>query len=118
MLPRRHRLTKRHDIVNVLRHGTTFSTPAVSIHLRPRDDQSVVRIAVIVAKKVHTSAVRRHRYQRWLRIAATNLIAEFTVPSDMVWVAKPAIGQLNGASEVLLQLAPVFNQIKAFSHAG
>jgi ribonuclease P protein component len=115
MLPRRNRLTKRPEIISALRRGTTFSTPFVSIHLRPRDDQPAPRLAVVVAKKVHASAVQRHRYQRWLRAAAAELLLELKNPVDMVWVAKPAIAQLSSAREVKARLQQTFAEIKRYA---
>jgi len=115
MLPRRNRLTKRHDIVSTLRRGTAFPTPIVAIHVCRRNDPSAVRVAVIVAKKVHASAVQRHRYQRWLRTAAAELIPQLAYSADMVWVAKPAITRLASANDVTAKLSRTFATIKKLS---
>jgi ribonuclease P protein component len=111
MLPRSNRLTNRRDIISTLRRGRCLKTTFVSIHLLARPDQKSARLAVIVAKTVDSSAVRRHRYQRWLRAAARELLPTRKQACDMVWVAKPPIARLAGSKELTERIRPLFDKL-------
>ena len=111
MLPRKHRLTKQNDIVHTIRRGRTLRTPYVHVHLLNRADHNISRSACIVAKKVHLSAVRRHTYQRWLRVQARTLLPQLTEPCDVVWVAQPQITQLSSSRELQHRLAPYLTHL-------
>lgn len=93
MLPRKQRLARSADIQHVLRRGRCFQVPGMRICVAPGATQS--RVACIVSKKVSRLAVRRHRYQRWLRSLAKELLAGPLVGKqyDMVLVATPQIKQ-------------------------
>jgi ribonuclease P protein component len=78
-----------------------------------RPDQEQTRVATIVAKKVHSSAVKRHQYQRWLRAVAIELLPSLKQPYDMVWVAKPKITELASAREVAQKVRPLFDKLSS-----
>lgn len=107
MLPRPHRLRQTKQIQAVMRFGQCLHTPYVRICTHPGATQHT-RIACVVGKSVDRSAVRRHRYQRWLReIAQVFLAAQpLSTPYDMVWIAQPAITQVHSLKEVAAQVIP------------
>jgi ribonuclease P protein component len=67
MLPRPLRLTRQEDILRVLRTGRVVKNPYLRLHFQVLPEQPFPRFACVVGKKVHRHAVKRHRYQRWLR---------------------------------------------------
>lgn len=73
------------------------------------------RVACVVGTSVHRSAVRRHRYQRWLRELSRNLLRErpLPVPYDMVWVAQPSIIQADSLAKLYQDVAPRWEKLRA-----
>lgn len=93
MLPRPLRLRRRKDVKRVMHTGRRIRTQYAIIYVtRVSVPQS--RIACVVGRRVHSSAVRRHRIQRWLREIARSTIADMSTPYDMVWVALPGIANV------------------------
>jgi len=111
MLPRKHRLTGRHNILRTIRRGRSLSTAYVRIHLLVRAGQDTSRVAFIVSKKVHRSAVKRHTYQRWLRHISGALLPQLTQSYDMVWIAQPQIAKLKSSREISRHLAAGLKQL-------
>lgn len=100
MQRRRRRLRLASEIAVVLRRGRSLSTPWVRIYWRP-GQHTESRFAAIVGKKVSQLAVRRHRYQRWLRqVAQEGAAVHFPIPSDMVWVATPRMADCHSLAEL------------------
>lgn len=99
MVPGRLRLRSRDDIQRVVRSGKRVVTPYVFIYASPGLNQHS-RVACIVSKKVSKSAVRRHRYQRWLRESAQRFLPQMPAPTDMVWVGRPALVNLHTGAEL------------------
>ncbi len=100
MLPRRLRLTKNADILKIMRQGNKITTPYVWLYLLQRTNNESSRAACVVGKKVHQLAVRRHRYQRWLRQLADTHIKRLSTAYDMVWVARPEITEVKELSKL------------------
>jgi ribonuclease P protein component len=100
MLPRHLRLTKNADILRIMRQGKKISTPYVWIYFLKRDDKKPSRAASVVSKKVHKLAVKRHRYQRWLRQLSKAHISRLPLAHDMVWVARPKITEVKKITEL------------------
>lgn len=104
MLPRPARLHRTQDITAVLRHGQRSRTPWVRLYYRPGRTAGT-RVACIVGRQVDPSAVRRKRYQRWLREIARQALASTHAPYDMVWVARPEIRECRSLAALREQIA-------------
>ena len=100
MLPRRLRLSKNADILKVMRQGSKLSTAYVWIYFLQNTKNKSSRVACIVSKKVHKSAVKRHYYQRWLRSLSSAYISRLPAAYDMVWVARPSIIEVNAITKL------------------
>ncbi|MBI4022211.1 MAG: ribonuclease P protein component [Candidatus Andersenbacteria bacterium] len=105
MLPHKHRLTRAPDIRAVLRHGRPIRSRYVIIRLLPRPAGNDSRAACIVTKRVHASAVRRHKYQRLLRAALRELLPRLPQPYDIVVTATPSMNQLTHSRPLQAALA-------------
>lgn len=112
MLPRLHRLRQTKQIQKVVRSGRCFNTPYVRVCLHAGETSST-RIACVVGKSVDKSAVRRHRYQRWLRQVASDFVAGHpsASPYDMVWIAQPAIANAKAPAAVAAAVIPHLQKI-------
>jgi ribonuclease P protein component len=64
MLARRHRFHGLHSLDAVYRHGQTIRGPLFLVRYSPNSKRSDYRVAVVVSKKVHKSAVVRNRIRR------------------------------------------------------
>lgn len=73
------------------------------------------RIACVVGKSVHRSAVRRHKYQRWLREVARQTLATQSPNTayDMVWIARPGMTNMSSVAAIAADLAPRWRQLYA-----
>jgi ribonuclease P protein component len=93
MLAANNRLRSDSDIKQTLRQGQRLTTPAARIFYRQKANQAQTRIACVVGVAVDRRAVARHRYQRWLRATAAQVILKLPAGSvfDMVWIAQPGI---------------------------
>ncbi len=100
MLPRHFRLAKSSNIRDAIRRGKVYRTPYVRIYAYAAHTQVHSRVACIVGRRIHASAVVRHRFQRMLREAARAAIATLPHPYDMVWVAKPEIVRVRSLPEL------------------
>lgn len=90
-------------IQSILRSGHRRDTPSVAVTTAPPIG-ATPQIACIVGKKVHASAVIRHRYQRLLRAVGRALVRA-GLKYDMVMVAKPAILNLKKMDELQREVA-------------
>lgn len=101
MIPRDKRLSRQQDIVRVVRLGKKIITPYIIIHAVPAaPDQAGSRVACVVGKKVNALAVKRHKYQRWVRSLAAQTIPGLSSAYDMVWVARPTINEATSLADV------------------
>ena len=94
-----------------MRQGNRISTPYVWLYFLRRADSQSSRAATIVSKKVHQSAVKRHRYQRWLRSLADTHINRLPAAYDMVWVARPKIIEVNKIAKLQNSLPAQLNKL-------
>lgn len=104
MLPGYARLRRSQDIVTTLRQGKAVATPYVRAHLYQSTRSGPARVACIVGKKVHASAVQRHRYQRWLRECAKALYPSLETGSDLVLVGQPQLVAVESLKDLLQSL--------------
>ncbi|MBI3256097.1 MAG: ribonuclease P protein component [Candidatus Andersenbacteria bacterium] len=91
MLSGKHRLRKSADILAVLRTGRKFRLKGLKVCIKPSPQQPVSRAACVVGKTVSPLSVRRHRYQRWLRVLAREIITSQPDVVDIVMVAQAGI---------------------------
>ena len=64
MLARRHRFHGHNSLTYVYRHGSTVRGQHLAVRFIRNDRRSEYRLAVIVSRKVHKSAVQRNRVRR------------------------------------------------------
>lgn len=64
MLARRHRFHGHNSLTYVYRHGSTVRGQHLAVRFVRNDRRSDYRMAVIVSRKVHKSAVQRNRLRR------------------------------------------------------
>lgn len=64
MLARRHRFHGYHSLDGVYRRGKAVRGPHSMLKYAPNDRRKDFRVAVVVSKKVHKSAVVRNRIRR------------------------------------------------------
>lgn len=114
MLGASGRLRSSKEIKEVVRYGRRIQTPFVRIHYLPKPGQAASRVACVVGIRVHRSAVSRHRYQRWLRHYARDLLASYSgvIAYDIVLVGLPALAQVTRSQELRSslegKLSPLF----------
>jgi ribonuclease P protein component len=100
MLARFFRLHRRQDIEQAVRYGTRVVTPYIAVYWRTSIAAAQPRIACIAGKRVHASAVRRHRAQRLLRALAKEIIPRLQSGVDMVWVGQPNLATVEGLDQL------------------
>ena len=110
MLSPPNRLRKAADIQEVLKRGrkVRLGMASVSICNRPKDHTA--RAAIVVGKRVHKSAVVRHRVQRILRQVSRKIIKQEPYGYDMVVIANPDSLQVTSAVE----LESIVNEVTTF----
>ncbi|MCH8134495.1 MAG: ribonuclease P protein component [Proteobacteria bacterium] len=112
MLPRLLRLRQNKDIRTTIQRGPRLYSSPVRIHYLIQPAQQHFRVATVVSKKVNSSSVRRHRYQRWLRQIARETISALPQSYDMVWVATPKMDQIKSLAELRHSLAPILKKLR------
>lgn len=110
MFSRSRRLRSRQDISRLIQKGRRIRTPHVLIYIAPSSESST-RVACVVGKKVHASAVKRHFYQRRLREIAKQVVRDIPQPYDMVWVALPSISSLKTQAELRETITSVLSNV-------
>jgi ribonuclease P protein component len=112
MLARAHRLRQTSDIKDTVRQGGKYNSSQLTVFVRPGQSKQT-RIALVVGRAVHRSAVRRHRLRRWMaQVAGEALDNLFTGASyDMVWVARPAAEKIQSLEQLRKVLWPTLKRI-------
>jgi ribonuclease P protein component len=64
MIARKHRFHSYGSLNSVYRQGQTARNPQLSLRYATRDPRKPYRVAVVVSRKVHKSAVVRNRIRR------------------------------------------------------
>ena len=111
MLPAAHRLRRSDAIATVVRTGIHLTTPYVRIHALPTPDNVVSRVACVVGQKVHSSSVKRHHYQRWIRECAQQLLPKLKSAYDIVLVARTEIREVSTLAQLQESLKDIVNQL-------
>lgn len=112
MLPPIHRLHREADLKRTLQQGRLFRSSCLTIRSLKRGDEEPTRLATVVGKRVHASAIRRHQYQRWLREAGRELIQALPVGYDMVVVAQPPLARLTSLAEISEDMRAILKLLK------
>lgn len=111
MLPRISRLHRAKDIERVLKQGTLLRGEGVTLRFLRRGDDGVSRVAVVVGKRVHTSAVQRHRFQRLLREAMRDVLTLVPLGYDMVVVAHNSFSTAQNILDTRRAIEPIKDKL-------
>lgn len=84
MIGRTHRFHGHASLRYVYQHGQTVRGPLTAIKFVANERRTTYRLAVVVSKKVHKSAVRRNRIRRRLYEVFRQYEPEITKPYDIV----------------------------------
>ena len=111
MLSRLYRLSRAKDIQATLRQGRCAHLPPIKICFR-RTNNAQPRITCIVGRHVDRSSVVRHRYQRYLREIARDLISEHpNLSCDIVLIAQPLIRDYQTKNQIKTEVWGEINQL-------
>lgn len=100
MLSRRHRFHGLHSLDFVYRQGKTARTTDMSLRFIRNSRRKDYRVAVVVSKKVHKSAVVRNRIRRRVYEAIRLAEPPITEPYDLVFTIHQATVAEIPASEL------------------
>lgn len=84
MIGRKNRFHGYGSLRYVYRHGQTVRGPLCALKYAPNNRRSEYRLAIVVSKKVHKSAVVRNRIRRRLYEAFRLESSAFKAPHDLV----------------------------------
>src|SRR5581483_3048328 len=84
MITRRHRFHGLNSLRYVYQNGRTIRGPFFSVKVASNPRRNTYRVAVVVSRKVHKSAVARNRIRRRLYEAVRSLEADINQPYDIV----------------------------------
>jgi ribonuclease P protein component len=84
MISRLHRFHGHGSLKFTYQHGKTVRGPMMSLRFAPNDRRKSYRLAVVVSKKVHKSAVKRNRIRRRLYEAVRQLEENIVSPHDLI----------------------------------
>ncbi len=85
MITRRSRFHGHNAVRTVYKNGQTVRQPELSLKYMPRQNGRGYRVAVVVSRKVHKSAVTRNRIRRRIYEIVRPWAAEFTGSYDLVF---------------------------------
>lgn len=91
MLPRKHRLPLRTDLVRVQEKGKLFQGRLFSLLVAKRKKLETSRFGFIISTKIHKKATKRNRARRLLVEAIRNLLPKIKPGFDCVFLAKKTI---------------------------
>jgi len=84
MIARKHRFHGHASLRYVYQHGQTVRGPLTAIKFVANGRRTTYRLAVVVSKRVHKSAVRRNRIRRRLYEAVRHHEPDILTPYDIV----------------------------------
>lgn len=85
MIGRTHRFHGYNSLRNVYQRGRTVRAPLVSLRYMARSPQRPYRVAVVVSRKIHKSAVTRNRIRRRVYEAVRGNENQITPGTDLVF---------------------------------
>lgn len=91
MLPKKHRLPLRTDLVQVKEKGKLFQGELFSLLVAKKGDRDPSRFGFIISTKIHKRAVKRNRARRLLTEAIRALLLKVKPGFDVVFLAKKGI---------------------------
>lgn len=94
MLSGKHRLRRDEDIKRVLHTGERIRTRALQVSLLKTTLTAPARVSVVAGKRVHASAIVRHKVQRLLREIVADVLRQYPTGYDMVVVAGTPAAQI------------------------
>jgi ribonuclease P protein component len=84
MISRKNRFHGYGSLKYVYRHGQTVRGPLFAVRFVENPKRKNYRLAVVVSRKVHKSAVGRNRMRRRLYAAIRSLEGQISTPADIV----------------------------------
>jgi len=84
MISRKHRFHGYNSLRRTYRNGQTVRGPFFAVKALPNPGRDSYRLAVVVSRKVHKSAVARNRMRRRLYEVVRQLEAKIADPYDIV----------------------------------
>lgn len=84
MITQKHRFRGHGSLKYVYSRGRTVRGPLFSVKSILNDRRSSYRVAIVVSRKVHKSAVKRNRIRRRLYELIRQLDSQIAGPYDMV----------------------------------
>lgn len=85
MIAKSHRFHGHNSLNYVYRHGQTVRGPLTAVKYVKNDRRQTYRVAVVVSKKVHKSAVVRNRIRRRLYEQVRLISDQIQQPYDIVF---------------------------------
>ena len=113
MLPRRHRLPLRFFRHQLQKKQRSVSTPDFTIYYDSQESlKSPSRFAIIISKKLITSAVKRNLFRRQLQHHLHSLLPTIPVGHDFLILPKPSSLNLS-FDQQKESLASLFSKINS-----
>jgi ribonuclease P protein component len=84
MISRKHRFHGYNSLRQVYRHGDITRGSIFAVKSMPNQRRQTYRVAVVVSRKIHKSAVSRNRMRRRLYELVRELEPQITQPFDIV----------------------------------
>ncbi len=107
-----HRLSSSRDIERVIKSGVRIPTEHTVLYGLPASS-GASRVACVVGKKVHKSAVIRHRIQRRLRAACREALLTISGAYDIVVIARGGQLQLMDMKEIVYEITEGFRKLSS-----
>lgn len=84
MISKTHRFHGHASLNFVYRNGKTVRGPLFAVKFAPNSRRQTYRVAVVVSRKVHKSAVARNRMRRRLYAIVRELGSQINEPYDII----------------------------------
>ncbi len=92
MLARKNRFHGHSGVRRVYRYGKPARTAMLSVHALVNDKVKTTKVAVVVSRKVHKSAVKRNRIRRRIYEVVRGRLPAMSYPAEVViTVYKPEL---------------------------
>jgi ribonuclease P protein component len=114
MFPQKNRITKKENFNNLYKNGLYFKSEYLRIILLP-NNLKYNRFAIIVSKKVSTSAIFRNSLKRTLRHIITTNDINFLKKVDMLLITFPDIKKVK-KSHLKEDFKSLIKKVKKSNH--
>jgi ribonuclease P protein component len=115
MIARNHRFHGYRGVKTIYRHGVSTRGPLFSIKSLQNPKRSDYRLAVVVSRKVHKSAVARNRIRRRLYETVRSMESDIKGPHDIVLTVFNASVLDEPAPKLARQIKKLFKEAKIIS---